>query len=111
MAGEFGVPFLGNVPIDPLWGILVEEGKRPRYDDVVAEQLAKKAEAEDDEDDKDDDDIAHDLAESSIREVVREGGLLVDKYRNCSLCPSFAGIAYQLVERAESGTAIAVSKV
>lgn len=31
MSAECGVRFLGRVPIDVQWGVLVEEGKRPRY--------------------------------------------------------------------------------
>jgi len=109
MAGEFGVPFLGHAPVDPLWGILVEEGKRPRYDVVVANQLAQEAGEENDAMTGYND--TNDGDEARPGTVVREQGLLVDKYRNCSLCPSFSAIARQVAERAETGTAVAVNQV
>lgn len=73
MSEEFGVSFLGSVPVDAQWGSLVEEGKRPRY------------------------------GEPAFREdqvlMGKEYGPLVDKYRSCSLCPAFCGIAKGLVDK------------
>ncbi|KAH0545309.1 cytosolic Fe-S cluster assembly factor cfd1 [Glutinoglossum americanum] len=74
MAEEFGVRFLGTVPVDPQFVALVEEGRRPVY--PVGTRVAG-------------------------REVggveAPEGGLLVEKYRDCSLCPIFEGIAREVI--------------
>lgn len=79
MASEFGVPFLGSVPIDPAFVVLVEEGIRPRYPEGTQVQGKLVREAE---------------------EVTGGGqeGLLVDKYRDCSLSPLFEGFVTRLVE-------------
>lgn len=77
MAREFRVPFLGSVPIDPAFVMLVEEGVRPRYPKgtvVGGQALLEREEGVED----------------------REG-LLVDKYRECSLAPVFEGFAARLV--------------
>ncbi|KAF1918754.1 cytosolic Fe-S cluster assembling factor cfd1 [Ampelomyces quisqualis] len=79
MASDFHVPFLGSVPIDPAFVQLVEEGVRPRYPagtvvagrDVGSEQLEDGGESNE--------------------------GLLVDKYRDCSLYPLFDGFVTRLV--------------
>ncbi|PSN74381.1 P-loop containing nucleoside triphosphate hydrolase protein [Corynespora cassiicola Philippines] len=76
MANDFGVPFLGSVPIDPAFVQLIEEGTRPVYPkgtviegkDVSREQGPREKE-----------------------------GLLVDKYRDCSLCSLFDGIVGRVV--------------
>lgn len=68
MAEEFGVPFLGKVPIDPAFGLLMETGKRPRRPE--------------------------DEGGSDVR--VGDGvesPLLIEKYhRTCSLAPIFKAI-------------------
>ncbi|KAL8932713.1 MAG: hypothetical protein Q9216_006716, partial [Gyalolechia sp. 2 TL-2023] len=46
MAQEFGMAFLGRVPVDGQWGVLVEEGRRPRYGSQVPNNSADE---EDDE--------------------------------------------------------------
>lgn len=73
MSEEFGVKFLGSVPVDAQWGSLVEEGKRPRYrqKEVIEEQVF----------------------------MGKEDGSLVDKYRSCSLCPAFGGIARGIIDQ------------
>ena len=38
MSREGGVRFLGRVPIDVRWGVLVEEGKRPHYGNSKAQE-------------------------------------------------------------------------
>ncbi|TKA24631.1 Cytosolic Fe-S cluster assembly factor CFD1 [Salinomyces thailandicus] len=76
MAKEFEVPFLGSVPIDPMFIRLIEEGKRPVYPEGTV--IDGKA-------------MDVDTAESS------EEGLLVEKYTACSLSPIFDGMATQLV--------------
>lgn len=107
MAEEFGVPFLGAVPVDPHWGVLVEQGKRPVYNSETAAEIQ---EEESDSEDDDADAGRHEEPEEP-QEVVKEEGLLVDKYRNCSLCPAFAAITHKVVKTAEAGAAVAVNKV
>lgn len=84
MAQEFNVPFLGSVPIDPAFVMLIEEGVRPRYPKgtiVEGKAMAERTEGV---------------------EVQDTAGLLVDKYRDCSLAPSFDGIVKRLVEDVKS---------
>ena len=102
MAREFEVNFLGGVPVDGQWGSLVEEGKRPRYgQDIV------KDDGDHDDDDDDDDDMVNrdDTVENNVSAGM-DVGLLVDKYRSCSLCVTFEGITSQLIGLVESGHAI-----
>ncbi|KAL8949546.1 MAG: hypothetical protein Q9222_004355 [Ikaeria aurantiellina] len=103
MAQEFGVKFLGAVPVDGQWGVLVEEGKRPQYGVNVS------VDAGDHEVDDDDHD-EEEKHETDVRNVNGEGrdvrngtdkveddnGLLVDKYRDCSLHAVYEGITRQL---------------
>lgn len=111
MAKEFGVPFLGGVPLDGQWGVLVEEGLRPRYGGV-----ANSGEGEDGANDGDQgvDEGAKaeeqpNGSEDGVRNRERrEEGLLVDKYRSCSLSPVFAEITRKMVETVETGTAVSV---
>jgi Mrp family chromosome partitioning ATPase len=85
MAQEFNVPFLGNVPIDPMFIRLIEEGKRPGYPEgtVVNGQ-----------------DMQTIVQESDNQ----DGGELVDKYTSCSLSPIFEGITSKLVTTVEQET-------
>ncbi|MCJ1247951.1 cytosolic Fe-S cluster assembly factor cfd1 [Trapelia coarctata] len=110
MAREFGVPFLGGVPLDGQWGVLVEEGVRPRYgtaanngdggdgEDFENGKVNENAEAEE----------QMNGSEEGVRKREKEEGLLVDKYRNCSLSPVFAEIRRKMVETVETGTAVSV---
>lgn len=96
MARSFEVPFLGGVPVDRQWGVLVEEGKRPRYGVVEksGEEQEEGGEAE----------LEDERAESKVQETDRDSrqeGLLVDRYRDCSLCGVFQGITKQLVDIVE----------
>ncbi|KAJ4293407.1 cytosolic Fe-S cluster assembly factor cfd1 [Kalmusia sp. IMI 367209] len=84
MANDFKVPFLGSVPIDPAFVMLVEEGIRPTYPKGTV--VEGKAVGIDEEERRED----------------REG-LLVDKYRDCILAPVFAGIVKRLVGDVERG--------
>ncbi|KAK5137745.1 cytosolic Fe-S cluster assembly factor cfd1 [Meristemomyces frigidus] len=80
MATEFSVPFLGSVPIDPMFIRLIEEGKRPVYPEgtVIDGQTMETN--------------GHSNGESA-----EEAGLLVEKYTSCSLYPLFDGMVKQLV--------------
>lgn len=92
MAGEFGVPFLGSVPIDPAFVMLVEEGKRPVYPQgtrVEGREMGGGKEEVNGEG-------------GEVEEVKDEAGL-VDKYRNCSLWPLFEGFVGRLVEDVARG--------
>ncbi|KAK5120771.1 cytosolic Fe-S cluster assembly factor cfd1 [Meristemomyces frigidus] len=85
MAREFEVPFLGSVPIDPMFIRLIEEGKRPVYPEgTVIEGQAMETDG-------------HTAGDES-----RETGLLVDKYTACSLYPIFDGMVKQLVSAIET---------
>jgi len=110
MAREFGVPFLGGVPLDGQWGVLVEEGVRPRYGGV-----ANSGDGDDGEDTgggRGDEGAEAEQQSNGNGDGVwnreREEGLLVDKYRNCSLSPMFAEITRKMVEKVETGTAVSV---
>jgi Mrp family chromosome partitioning ATPase len=79
MAREFEVGFLGSVAVDPMFVRLIEEGVRPVYPKgtVVEGKTMVEGDAHGDGD---------------------KAGLLVDKYRDCSLAPLFDGIVRRLVE-------------
>jgi Mrp family chromosome partitioning ATPase len=88
MATEYGVPFLGRVPIDPMFGRLIEEGAVPTYPvgTVVGGRDA-----------------------STVDEAATGDGkdlLLVEKYAKCSLWPIFDGIVTKLMEDIESSRTI-----
>ncbi|KAF2769743.1 P-loop containing nucleoside triphosphate hydrolase protein [Teratosphaeria nubilosa] len=84
MAREFGVPFLGSVPIDPMFIRLIEEGKSPMYPEGTV--VDGKAVAVDEVDRPDEQDES------------RAEGLLVEKYKLCSLYPLFDGFVKGLVQ-------------
>lgn len=77
MAREFSVPFLGSVPIDPMFISLIEEGKRPVYPQgtIIAGQ---------------------DMSETGAKPDAKEANL-AEKYRHCSLWPLFDGFASQII--------------
>ncbi|KAL9598631.1 MAG: hypothetical protein Q9219_004376 [cf. Caloplaca sp. 3 TL-2023] len=111
MAQEFGVRFLGRVPVDGQWGVLIEEGKRPRYGSHNPEIGG--GEVEDESEDDEELDGTNRLAPESKGldsvdphqgrdgEEVRDSTCLVDKYRSCSLASVFGGITRQLYETIE----------
>lgn len=82
MADEFKVPFLGTVPIDPQFGLLVESGKRPVYPQGTKID-------------------GRDISETT--DAVRsDDDPLVVKYQDCSLANVFAAITKQLTEAIEA---------
>ncbi|TKA73672.1 Cytosolic Fe-S cluster assembly factor cfd1 [Cryomyces minteri] len=87
MATEFSVPFLGSVPIDPMFVMLIEEGKRPVYPKGTVVNGKNMEENE--------------TATNGNQEHDRDEGRLVEKYTSCSLHPIFDGIVRQLVTRLE----------
>ena len=104
MAQEFGVRFLGRVPVDSQWGTLIEEGKRPSYGNRSANNAQEEDDGESEEDDERIDKqgnsgmlVVNDQAcEISAIEGGRDSASLVDKYRSCSLSSVFDGITRQL---------------
>lgn len=111
MGQECGIRFLGRVPVDAQWGILVEEGRRPKYGGVAISsgEQDKNANRTLDEDSSTED--AAPETSSPGDTVGTDGesdtGLLVDKYRSCSLCPIFRDITHQvlgIIEHAEAGS-------
>lgn len=85
MAREFEVPFLGSVPIDPMFIRLIEEGKRPLYPEgTVIEGRDMQT------------------ADHPNEDAAEEEGLLVEKYSSCSLHPIFDGMVKHLVLTIES---------
>lgn len=97
MAGSFEVPFLGRVPLDRQWGVLVEEGRRPGYGVVVNSEEGD--EREDGGVEREESKGVAGIQEDDVD--GREEGLLVDRYRSCSLCGVFEEITRQLVDIVE----------
>lgn len=84
MAKEFEVPFLGSVPIDPMFIRLIEEGRRPVYPEgTVIEGKAM------------------DVENGQVDGDKEKEGLLVEKYTACSLHPIFDGMVKELVSSIE----------
>ena len=104
MAGSFGVPFLGSVPVDRQWGVLVEEGTRPSYGVV---EMSAEGEGEETGEGEGEEGTVTDQAFVTDEDGV-EAGLLVDRYRSCSLCGVFEGITKQLVDIVEGRSNVAV---
>ncbi|KAL8744677.1 MAG: hypothetical protein Q9190_003100 [Brigantiaea leucoxantha] len=86
MAMEFGVRFIGRVPVDGQWGVLVEEGKRPVYGTGVEKNVNS---------------VENDMEGNEGERKPGDEGLLVDRYRSCSLSEVFDGITKQVVEIVE----------
>ncbi|KAL1841908.1 hypothetical protein VTJ49DRAFT_6430 [Mycothermus thermophilus] len=82
MARDFNVRFLGRVPIDPQFLVLIETGKTPRY---------PKGTVVDGQDFSSADGAPAEGGES------RDSALLVHKYKSCSLAPIFATITADVI--------------
>lgn len=90
MAQEFGVKFLGSVPIDPQFVMLVEAGRRPTY--PVGTSIN-----------------GHDMAGTepgSTADEFHAQGQLVEKYRSCSLCPIFQDITANVIKSCEEAQSV-----
>lgn len=85
MAQEFGVRFLARVPIDPQFVMLVETGKKPVYP-VGTEVNGRNIGSSENENDT---------------SYVKVPGRLVEKYKDCSLCPIFEGITKDVIAAVE----------
>lgn len=77
MAKDFNVRFLGRIPIDPQFLVLIETGKRPRYPKGTT---------------VDGQDISTPAGAPTDDNVTRDSALLVQKYKDCSLAPLFNAI-------------------
>lgn len=85
MAQEFGVKFLGSVPIDPQFVMLVETGKRPVYPVGTAIN-------------------GHDIGSTEAvnnAADTKDSSLLVEKYKDCSLSKIFRDITEDVVTAVE----------
>lgn len=83
MANDFGVQFLGRIPIDPQFLVLIETGKRPTY---PAGTLV------------DGKDVSTPAGASATEEgEVKDSSLLVHKYKDCSLAPIFSKITADVI--------------
>lgn len=85
MANDFNVKFLGRVPIDPQFVMLIETGRRPEYPQgtiIDGEDISK---------------VLQDGRDSSTGEATKEASLLAEKYRGCSLEPVFRKITHDIV--------------
>lgn len=85
MANDFKVQFLGRVPIDPQFVMLIETGRKPEYPQgtiINGEDFSKSLQNGND---------------SSTGEVLKEATLLAEKYRGCSLEPVFRKITQDIV--------------
>ncbi|MCJ1238792.1 cytosolic Fe-S cluster assembly factor cfd1 [Varicellaria rhodocarpa] len=100
MSREFGVKFLGSVPLDGQWGVLIEEGRRPRYG-ITSVPTEARGNEEDHRDEEETEKGENDKEN-------REEGLLIDRYRSCSLCLVFEGIAKQVIDTVTNGTSVSV---
>ncbi|KAI0397306.1 cytosolic Fe-S cluster assembly factor CFD1 [Xylariaceae sp. FL0594] len=87
MATDFNVPFLGRVPIDPQFVMLIETGRVPEYPQgtIVNGQDFSKALQDGQANDE------------PVGQATKEAGLLAEKYRGCSLEPVFRKITQDIV--------------
>ncbi|KAI3339748.1 cytosolic Fe-S cluster assembly factor CFD1 [Ustulina deusta] len=85
MANDFEVPFLGRIPIDPQFVMLIETGRKPEYPQgtvINGEDFSK---------------ALQNGSGGSTGEATKEASLLAEKYRGCSLEPIFRKITQDIV--------------
>ncbi|KAI1438856.1 cytosolic Fe-S cluster assembly factor CFD1 [Xylaria sp. CBS 124048] len=85
MAKDFNVPFLGRVPIDPQFVMLIETGRKPEYPagTIINGQDFSKTPQE--------------VSSHTDGDAIRDAGSLAEKYRGCSLEPVFRNITKDIV--------------
>ncbi|KAK4114731.1 P-loop containing nucleoside triphosphate hydrolase protein [Canariomyces notabilis] len=88
MAKDFNVRFLGRIPIDPQFLVLIETGKTPRYPEGT------KVNGQD---------ISTPAGETVAEDGTRDSGLLVHKYKSCSLAPIFNTITADVISAVQQG--------
>lgn len=86
MANDFNVPFLGRIPIDPQFVMLIETGRKPEYPQgtVINGQDFSK-------------DVLQNGQDGSTGEVTKDASMLAEKYRGCSLEAVFRKITRDIV--------------
>jgi Mrp family chromosome partitioning ATPase len=82
MAKDFNVRFLGQIPIDPQFLVLIETGKKPRYPAGTSVNGQ---------------DISSTTEEATVDDETPDSGLLVHKYKSCSLAPIFGPITADII--------------
>jgi len=82
MALDFKVRFLGRVPIDPQFVMLVETGRRPVFPVGMGA-----------------------IGTENREKDTKDPGSLVEKYRDCSLCPIFRDITKDITTVVEAAQA------
>lgn len=86
MAQEFGVRFLGSIPIDPQFIMLVETGRRPVYPvGTVVDGV----------------DVSNHSNGGDPAKDVKDPGSLIEKYQDCSLCVLFKNITKDVMDIVE----------
>lgn len=83
MADDFGVPFLGSVPMDAQFISLIEEGRRPNY--PVGTEVG-----------------GMDISSGDREEGSDQGATLADKYRDCALRHVFKDITDKVLHNIEN---------
>lgn len=78
MAKEFEVPFLGSVPIDPMFTAMIEEGKRPVYPQGTVV-------------------LGQDLSTTNREKSEMGDDSLAARYQYCSLYPLFKDMLLQII--------------
>ncbi|KAK4450373.1 cytosolic Fe-S cluster assembly factor CFD1 [Podospora aff. communis PSN243] len=87
MANDFGVRFLGRVPIDPQFLVLIETGKRPSYPEGTTVHGQ---------------DVSTPSQERNGTADVKDAALLVQKYPTCSLAPIFEAITADVISAVQA---------
>ena len=87
MAEDFHVRFLGGVPIDPQFVMLVETGRRPRYPKGTVINGTDFSEIRQ----------IHNTDADTPVEDAKDASLLASKYLDCSLEPIFRKITQDIV--------------
>lgn len=89
LAQDFGVEFLGSVPIDPQFSVMIARGRRPTYPEgtILHGQ-----------------DMATTANGGQSEEVAGDDDSLVANYQHCSLCPVYKAMTETVVKTVESAS-------
>lgn len=93
MADEFSVKFLGSVPIDPQFVMLVETGRRPLYPvgtEVKGQNMSTNG-------------------NTDYSKDAKDPGLLVEKYKLCSLSPIFESITKDVMAAVQERSRLTIA--
>ena len=105
MSSDFGVKFLGGVPVDLGWGSVVEEGDWAKYGGGEKNEGEGEEEGRDDDEDEEVETRPAEQISGDDGRARRKGDgeLLVQRYRSCKLSEVFRGIAEQVIDLVEGG--------